>query len=81
MQYLALQRFGPPRCFVFLFVYSGIMKTMPRPKSELTGQTNVNIRMTKEQKQMFKDLGGAEWLRKYLARQLLQEEIQLRQKN
>ena len=39
------------------------------------------IRMTKEQKQMFKDLGGAEWLRKYLARQLLQEEIQLRQKN
>lgn len=54
---------------------------MPRPKSELTGQTNVNIRMTKEQKQMFKDLGGAEWLRKYLARQLLQEEIQLRQKN
>lgn len=50
---------------------------MPRPKSELTGQTTVHLRMSAEQKEMFKDIGGAEWLRKYLNRQIRSEEIQL----
>jgi hypothetical protein len=33
--------------------------------------------MSAEQKEMFKDIGGAEWLRKYLNRQIRSEEIQL----
>ena len=39
------------------------------------------VRLTNEQKDMFKVLGGADWLRKYLNRQLLSEEIQIRQEN
>ena len=54
---------------------------MPRPKSEITKGTNMCVRLTNEQKDMFKVLGGAEWLRKYLDRQLLSEEIQIRQEN
>ncbi len=54
---------------------------MPRPKSEITKGTNMCVRLTNEQKDMFKVLGGAEWLRKYLNRQLLSEEIQIRQEN
>ena len=54
---------------------------MPRPKSEITKGTNMCVRLTNEQKDMFKDLGGAEWLRKYIDRQLLSEEIQIRQEN
>jgi hypothetical protein len=50
---------------------------MPRPVSELTGQTVMHIRMSAKQKEMFKDLGGAEWLRKYLQRQIRQEKSQL----
>jgi hypothetical protein len=33
--------------------------------------------MSAKQKEMFKDIGGAEWLRKYLDRQIRSEEIQL----
>lgn len=54
---------------------------MPRPKSEITKGTNMCVRLTNEQKDMFKVLGGADWLRKYLNRQLLSEEIQIRQEN
>ena len=43
--------------------------------------TNINIRVSINQKEMFKVLGGADWLRKYIDRQLLSEEIQLRQEN
>jgi hypothetical protein len=50
---------------------------MPRSKSELTGQAVMHIRMSAKQKQMFQDIGGAEWLRKYLQRQIRQEESQL----
>ena len=55
---------------------------MPRPKSELTGsKINIGLRMTPDQADMFKALGGIDWLRKYLNRQLLSEEIQIRQEN
>ena len=54
---------------------------MPRRKSEITKGTNMCVRLTNEQKDMFKVLGGAEWLRNYINRQLLSEEIQLRQEN
>ena len=55
---------------------------MPRPKSELTGsKINIGLRMTPDQADMFKALGGIDWLRKYLDRQLLSEEIQIRQEN
>ena len=55
---------------------------MPRPKSELSGsKINIGLRMTPDQADMFKALGGIDWLRKYLNRQLLSEEIQIRQEN
>ena len=55
---------------------------MPRPKSEITGsKINIGLRMTPDQADMFKALGGVDWLRKYLNRQLLSEEIQIRQEN
>ena len=55
---------------------------MPRPKSELSGsKINIGLRMTPDQADMFKALGGVDWLRKYLNRQLLSEEIQIRQEN
>ena len=55
---------------------------MPRPKSELTGsKISLSLRMTPDQEDMFKALGGVDWLRKYLNRQLLSEEIQIRQEN
>jgi len=55
---------------------------MPRPKSELTGsKINIGLRMTPDQADMFKAMGGIDWLRKYLDRQLLSEEIQIRQEN
>ena len=55
---------------------------MPRPKSELTkSKINIGLRMTPDQADMFKALGGIDWLRKYLNRQLLSEEIQIRQEN
>jgi len=50
---------------------------MPRPKSDITDGVYVGVRMTKEQREMFQDIGGAEWLRNYLNRQIRSEEIQL----
>jgi hypothetical protein len=51
---------------------------MPRPKTELTGSnTTIYVRLTEKQKEMFKDIGGADWLRNYLQRQIRSEEIGL----
>jgi len=51
---------------------------MPRKKSEITGsKVNIGLRMTENQRDMFKALGGVEWLRNYLNRQIRSEEIQL----
>ena len=50
---------------------------MPRPKSNITDGAYVGMRMTKEQKEMFQDIGGTKWLRNYLERQIRSEEIQL----
>jgi hypothetical protein len=50
---------------------------MPRKISEITKGVFVTIRLSKNQRDMFYAIGGHEWLRKYLTRQLLQEEIQL----
>ena len=51
---------------------------MPRPKTELTGSnTTIYVRLTAKQKEMFKDIGGADWLRNYLQRQIRSEEIVL----
>jgi hypothetical protein len=50
---------------------------MPRPKSNITDGAYVGMRMTKEQKEMFQDIGGVKWLRNYLERQIRSEEIQL----
>jgi len=51
---------------------------MPRPKTELTGSnTTIYVRLTSKQKEMFKDIGGADWLRNYLQRQIRSEEIDL----
>ena len=41
---------------------------MPRVKTELTGRNiGVNVRLTPEQHHVFQKLGGAAWLREYLA--------------
>jgi len=51
---------------------------MPRPKTELTeSNTTIYVRLTAKQKEMFKDIGGADWLRNYLQRQIRSEEIGL----
>lgn len=51
---------------------------MPRPKSEITSyKINIVVRVNNKQKEMFKDIGGADWLRNYLNRQIRSEEIQL----
>ena len=52
---------------------------MPRQKSEITKGVYVNIRMSKEQKEFFMDMGGADWLRKLINRQLQQEQIQTKE--
>jgi hypothetical protein len=40
---------------------------MPRPKSEITGkQISIAVRVTASQKEAFKQLGGAAWLRRQL---------------
>ena len=45
--------------------------SMPRPKSELTGQTiYVAVRTTLPLKEEFQRLGGAAWLRRFLAQSL-----------
>ena len=44
---------------------------MPRPKSEITGkQISIAVRVTASQKDAFKQLGGAAWLRKQLTTEL-----------
>jgi hypothetical protein len=44
---------------------------MPRPKSDITGkQIIVSARVTMSQRDAFKQLGGAAWLRKQLAAEL-----------
>ena len=44
---------------------------MPRPKSDLTGDTkNIGVRLTKPHYEEWKRLGGAQWLRKELAKKL-----------
>lgn len=39
---------------------------MPRPKSEITDGAQLVARVTKEQHEVFKKLGGSVWLRAYL---------------
>ena len=40
---------------------------MPRPKSEITGkQISIAVRVTASQKETFKQIGGATWLRRQL---------------
>ena len=44
---------------------------MPRAQSEITGkQIQVAVRVTASQKEAFKQLGGAAWLRKQLAAEI-----------
>jgi hypothetical protein len=44
---------------------------MPRPKSEITGkQISIAVRVTASQKEVFKQLGGAKWLRKQLSEEM-----------
>jgi len=44
---------------------------MPRPKSEITGkQISIAVRVTASQKDAFKQLGGAPWLRRQLTAEL-----------
>ena len=44
---------------------------MPRPKSEITGrQISIAVRVTASQKDAFKQLGGAVWLRAQLTNEL-----------
>lgn len=44
---------------------------MPRPQSEITGkQISIAVRVTASQKDAFKQLGGAAWLRKQLTTEL-----------
>jgi len=50
---------------------------MPRKISEITDGVSVTIRLSKEQRDMYYDLGGHDWLRTYIDRQIRSEEIQL----
>lgn len=50
---------------------------MPRKISEITDGVSVTIRLSKEQRDMYYDLGGHDWLRRYIDRQIRSEEIQL----
>jgi|APGre2960657404_1045060.scaffolds.fasta_scaffold455055_1 hypothetical protein len=44
---------------------------MPRPQSDITGkQIQIAVRVTASQKEAFKQLGGAAWLRKQLTAEL-----------
>jgi hypothetical protein len=44
---------------------------MPRPKSELTGDSkHIGARLTKSHFEEWKQLGGAQWLRKTLAQSI-----------
>jgi hypothetical protein len=50
---------------------------MPRPRSKITDGTFLGVRMSADQKDMFHTLGGAEWLRDYLDRQIRSERVSL----
>jgi hypothetical protein len=50
---------------------------MPRQKSEITSQATLTIRLTHKQKEFVKDMGGSQWIRNYIERQIRNEEIQL----
>ena len=50
---------------------------MPRKISEITDGVFVTVRLSKEQRQIYYDIGGHDWLRNYLNRQIRSEEIQL----
>jgi len=47
---------------------------MPRPKSELTGDSkHIGARLTKSHFQEWKRLGGAQWLRRILSNSLKEQ--------
>jgi hypothetical protein len=47
---------------------------MPRPKSEITGkQIQITVRVTEAQREAYKELGGATWLRTQLAAEILRK--------
>jgi hypothetical protein len=51
---------------------------MPRPKSEITkNRVFVGMWMTPAQKEMFQTLGGVQWLRNKINREIRSEEISL----
>ena len=50
---------------------------MPRKISEITDGVFVTARLSKQQRDMYYDLGGHDWLRRYIDRQIRSEEIQL----
>ena len=39
---------------------------MPRPKSDITGAHTVGVRLSKEEYEVYRKLGGGPWLRAYL---------------
>jgi len=44
---------------------------MPRPQSDITGkQIQIAVRVTASQKQTFKEIGGAVWLRRQLTAEM-----------
>jgi hypothetical protein len=44
---------------------------MPRPQSDITGkQIQITVRVTASQREAFKQLGGAAWLRKQLTTEM-----------
>jgi hypothetical protein len=43
---------------------------MPKAKSSLTHQTGTSVRMTNEQRIMFRRLGGGLWMRELLDREI-----------
>jgi hypothetical protein len=62
--------------FNFYNQVSGGATPMPRPKSELTGDSkNVGIRLTQSQYEEWKRLGGPKWLRKELSNKLQEKKV------
>jgi hypothetical protein len=55
---------------------------MPRPKTELTGDSkHVGVRLTKSHYEEWKRLGGAQWLRKELSKKLQEKTDDTRSKS
>ena len=66
----------------FLNTNSGGKSQMPRPKSNLTGNTkNIGVRLTKAHYEEWKLLGGAQWLRKELTKKLQEKADDARSKS